>query len=238
MSTKKIISDIVKTTAIIISSLILLASFFKFQYSILVGPFLDVLLLMGLTIIGLIFSIVTIPLNGFKRFYSYLPLILIIVAFGITFFSPISNLGNYLHFYTNKSNLEFIDKESSKANIYYLTDMLRYQKSLNDTSISNNLKYKTTSEIKKAFGAYIKEKNLNLNEIVGIQRRMIKSDIISLNRTQDYLILTVDGFVDNEYGYVKSFNKELKTGDTFPPYGFIIVRLIKFNNGWYFVYMT
>jgi len=64
------------------------------------------------------------------------------------------------------------------------------------------------------------------------------SNIISLLKTDDYLVLTVDGFVDNEYGYVKTSKKELKVGDTLPPYGFIIVRLIKYKNGWYFFYTS
>ena len=224
--------------AIIISSIILLACLFDLQYSILIGPFLDVLLLIGLTIIGLIFSLTTIPLNGFNKFHSYLPLALIIVALAITFALPQLSLGHYIHFCTNKSNLEFIDKESSNAGIFDFTDMLRYHKRLNKKYISNNAMYKTPKNIKNAFGDYIKEQNLDLSEIINIQQKMIESNIISLNRIDDYLILTIDGFVDNEYGYVKSYNKELKEGDTLPPYGFVIVRLIKFKDGWYFFYTT
>ncbi|WP_146141970.1 hypothetical protein [Prolixibacter denitrificans] len=221
-----------------VSLVILLACVFDLQYSILIGPFLDVLLLMGLTVIGMILSIVTIPLNGSKKLYSYLPLSLIIVAFSFTAAFPKLSLGHHIHYLMNKGNLEVIEKESTKANVYDLTDMLRYQKSLNDESLSNDLKYITKKEIENAFGGYIKKQNLNIDEIVDIQRRMIDSDIISLNRTDDYLILTVDGFVDNEYGYVKSFKKKLKVGDELPPYGFVIVRLIKFKDGWYFFYTT
>ena len=211
---------------------------FDLQYSLLIGPFLDALLLFGLTIIGLIFSFVTIPLNGFKKLFSYLPLIIIISAFVITISLPQLRIGNYIHYYSNKNNLDFIDKECSNAGVYDFTDMLRYQKRLNKKYISNDAKYKTTKQIENAFGDYIREENLDLNKIVEIQQRMINSNIISLNKTDGCLILTIDGFVDNEYGYVKSYNKDLKVGDTLPPFGFTIVRLIKFKNGWYFFYTT
>ena len=238
MTAKRTISKLIKIISTVIGLVILFACLFDLQYSILIGPFLDVLLLMGLTVIGLIFSIATIPLNGFKRIISYIPLILIILAFGITFALPRVSLGHYVHYSLNKKNLEFIDTESKKENIYEMTDMLRHHKRLNEKAISNDLDYKEKDEIEKAFGEYINEQDLDINKIVEIQEKLIDSKIISIHRTDDYLILTIDGFVDNEYGYVKSFSKELKEGETLPPFGFRIVRLIEFKNGWYFFYTT
>jgi hypothetical protein len=205
----------------------------------LVGPFLDILLLMGLIAIGLIFTFVTIPLNGFKNIISYIPLILFILTLGIPLAFPrLSSLGHYVHYSQNKNNLEFIDSVCKKENIYEMTDMLRYHKVLNKKAVSDDIKYIGKDKIEQAFGEYINEKDLDIDKIVEIQEKLINSNIYSILRTDDYLILTIDGFVDNEYGYVKSVSKELKEGETLPPYGFRIVRLIEFKNGWHFFYST
>jgi hypothetical protein len=238
MTAKKVINKVIRIIAIAVSLMVLFACVFDLQYSLLIGPFLDVLLLMGLTLIGLIFSIITIPLNGLKKILSYLPLILIIAAFGISFALPRLSLGHYIHYSLNKKNLEFIDTECKKANIYEMTDMLRHHKRLNEKSISNDLNYTKKEEIENAFGEYINEQGLDIHKIAEIQEKLIDSKIISIHRTDDFLILTIDGFVDNEYGYVKSFSKEIKEGETLPPFGFGIVRLIEFKNGWYFFYTT
>ncbi len=238
MQVRKIITKSVKLIAVIASTLTLLVCVFDFQYSLLTGPFIDVLLLSALTLIGLVFSLALIPLNGFGKLTSYLPLSLIIVAFSLTFLISSFNVGHELHYLMNKKNLESIDELSQKAGIFEITDMLRYQKRLNDDAISNNLKYTNREKIENAFGNYIREQHLNLDQINELRDRLEDSNLISLNRTDNYLILTVDGFVDNEYGYVKTSNKELKVGETLPPFGFIIVRLIEFGDGWYFFYTT
>lgn len=235
---KKTIIKTVKFISIIVSTSILLACIFDFQYSLLIGPFIDALLLIVLTIIGLLFSLTLIPLNGFGKLTSYMPLTFIIVALSLRFVIPNINVGNELHYLMNKKNLESINEISSKAGIYDITDMLRFHKSLNDTVISGDLKYTSKEKIEKAFGNYIINRNLNLEAVCEIRKRLEDSNIISLLRTGDYLILTVDGFVDNEYGYVKTSTTKLKVGDMLPPYGFKIVRLIEFENGWYFFYTT
>lgn len=224
--------------ATIVCSMILLASIFDLQYSLLVGPFLDVLILMGLTILALIFSLILIPLNGSGKLTSYLPLGLLVAAFFMTFLTSKLNIGHSLHYHTNKENLEILDHLSHDTGIFKMTDMLRYQKRINDKGISNNFDYTTEEEIVNAFGDYLNEQNLAIKKVSELRSRLEKSNIISLLRTDDYLILTVDGFVDNEYGYVKVSSKKLAEGETLPPFGFVIVRLIDFGDGWYFFYTT
>lgn len=238
MSIKRVITIVVLVIAIISSSAVLLATIFDLQYSILIGPFLDFLLLGAITIFSLILAIIAIPTYGVKRILSYLPLVIIILSFLLTFVLRNFNLGHSLHYKSNKRNLEIIEEVSSSANIYELSDMLRHSKSLNEAFVANDEKYRSAEEVSSAFGDYIKNHNLDLNKILEIQKMMIRSNIISLNRTDEYLVLTIDGFVDNEYGYVKSYKKDLKERDSIPPYGFIIVRLIELDNGWYFFYST
>ena len=238
MQIRKPLTKGVKIIAYIFSSMIFLACIFDFQYSLLTGPFIDMLLLMGLIILGLFFSLVLIPLNGLEKLASYFPFALIIAAFCLSFLVPRLNFGHNLHYYTNKENLERLYELSKETEVYEMTDMLRYQKRLNDKAISNQRSYTNKLDIEKAFGGYIAENNLKLEQISELRDRLEDSDVISLQRTDDYFILTVDGFVDNEYGYIKTLSKELKEGETLPPYGFVIVRLIKFGDGWYFFYTT
>lgn len=238
MQIRKPLTKSVNVIAFIISSMIFLACLFDFQYSLLTGPFIDMLLLMGLTILGLLFSLVLIPLNGVKKLASYVPFAFIIAAFCLSFLVPQLKFGHYLHYYTNKENLERLNELSQVAEVYEMTDMLRYQKRLNDKAISNQKSYTNKVDIEKAFGGYITEHNLKLEHISELRDRLEDSNVISLQRTDDYFILTVDGFVDNEYGYIKTLSKKLKEGKTLPPYGFVIVRLIEFGDGWYFFYTT
>lgn len=227
----------IKTSALIVCALVLLACVFDFQYSILIGPFLDFLLLFGLIVLGLILSLIFIATNGIRKRASYVPFSLLIMAFCF-YLLPNFNLGHQVHFLLNKGNLESINSLSQRGHVYEMTDMLRYQKRLNKASLSNEQKYTTQKQIVEAFGDYIRKENLDSQKISEIRSRLEKSDIISILRTEDYLILTVDGFVDNEYGYLKTNKKGLKVEDTLPPFGFRIVRLIEFDNGWYFFYTT
>ncbi len=233
MTEKIKIGKVIKIISTLISLMILFACIFDLQYSILIGPFWDMLLLMGLTIVGLIFAIATISLNEFKKFVSYIPLILIASTFLITFVLPPLNLGHYIHYSLNKENLEFIDRETRKENIYKMTDMLRYHKILNEKVISNDLYYTEKKDIEKAFGKYINEHNLDIDKIVEIQNKLIASKIISIHRTDDCVILIIDGFINNEYGYIKAFSKEIKSLSL---NGLKIVKLIKLKNDWYFFY--
>ncbi|TPE45846.1 hypothetical protein [Pontibacter mangrovi] len=238
MHLRKTLTKGVKIIAIVCSGILLYADIFDLQFSILTGPFIDMLLLMGVTLLGLLFSLITIPLNGLKKLASYSPVALFLATICFSFLMPQLSVGHYLHYYTNRKNLESLDELSKEAEVYKMTDMLRYQKRLNDKAISNEKSYTNKLELEKAFGDYITEHNLKLEQISELRDRLEDSEVISLQRTDDYFILTVDGFVDNEYGYVKAFSKELKEGDTMPPYGFVIVRLIEFGDGWYFFYTT
>ncbi len=232
------VKKVINAISILISLIILFACIFDLQYSILIGPFLDSLLLSALTIIGLIFAIATIPVNGFKKNLSYIPLILLFMAFMITFFLPRMNFDYYIHYSLNKENLEFINRETKKENIYEMTDMLRYHKRLNEAYLANDFSYKGKNDIEKAFGEYININNLDIDKIVEIQNKLISSNIMSIYRDDDYLILTIDGFIDNEYGYIKPFSKGIQIGECIPPYGLKILKLIKLKNGWYFFYTT
>ncbi|GAB2627438.1 hypothetical protein [Belliella aquatica] len=119
-----------------------------------------------------------------------------------------------------------------------MSDFLRYSKRIDESYIGDSKKLSTKTQIKAAFGDYMEENNISIDDILKIQQNMIKADIISLHRDEEFLVLTIDGFIDNEYGYIKSYKGDIKLGDGIPPFGFIVVRIIELKNGWYFYYST
>jgi len=235
---KKRIRFFIVTSAYLLSLTVLLSSIFELQYSIIIGPFLDLLFLSGLIFLCLIFSIICVFINGFKKLKSYIPGLTLIFSILCSIYLPVTDLSHRLHYTLNRKNLESINTISQLSKINEMTDLLRYHKSINEQQISNEEKYKTKVEIETVFGDYLFQNDINIDKVVDLRKRLVRSDIVSLSRSEDYLVLTIDGFVDNEYGYVKSFGKELKIGDYIPPYGFCIVRLYEFRNGWYFYYST
>jgi len=231
-------SKVFKVISPAISVLLLLAVTFDLHYSILVGPFLDLMLLLWLMVAGLVITIANIAFCRFRKIGPYVPLIIIVSSGWILFNKSKVNFGHNIHFFLNKENLDYIEKESKIARIYEMTNLLRHYKRINAKDISNSSEYFGREEIEEVFGEYIQDNKLEIEKIVEIQEKLIDCGIISIQRTGDLLLLKVDGFVDNEYGYVKSFSKELKVGDILPSNGLTIVRLIKFENGWYFYYST
>lgn len=235
---KTLITQTIKILAICLNLLGLIIFIFQLQYSILTGPLFDALLLVLIILLELIFSIILIPLNGFKKFVSYVPFTIICLTL-FCFLLPVkNNISHKLHFALHKSNLNNIDLLSQQTNIYDLNDMLRYHKRINEKGVSNEINLTTKEEIKEAFGEYINSENLDIESIWLLRNKLEKSNIISLHRSGNYLILTIDGIIDNEYGYVKNLKDNIEVGMNIPPYEFTLVRLIKLQNGWYFFYTT
>ncbi len=220
--------------AISISLIFLLFNIFNLQVSLFFGLIFSGILFAVMMLIGFIFSIVTIPISGFKKFSSYLSLIIFMVAITISSL----NIGHHLHYFFNKNNLENIDNQSKGANIKRLSNMLRYHKMLNEELVSNHLILKNKEDIENVFGEYIIAENLDIDKIVEIRKKLVEIDIISMERKDDVLVLIIDGFLDNEFGYIKCSSGKIKIGDRLPTDGFEIARLIKLENGWYFFYTT
>ena len=62
--------------------------------------------------------------------------------------------------------------------------------------------------------------------------------IIKAYNSEDALILTIDGFIDNEWGFVKFKGNTKGIGTTLPPYGFCITRLDEIADGWHYFFST
>ena len=235
---KPVALGIAKILALFFSITSLLAGLFEFQFSLFFGPMIDVLVFLALMGLGFVFSIVFLVTNGFSKTITYIPILIWVSGIALSFTGLVGDLSHRFHYWNNKSNLEAIDLLSQEAGIHEMSDFLRYSKRLNEAYIGNGEDYRNNVEIEKAFGDYIREQKLDLTQVVELRKRMEKSNIISLVREEGLLILTVDGFVDNEYGYLKTFGKKLNVGESIPPYGFGIVRLISLGDDWYFFYST
>ncbi|WP_439490742.1 hypothetical protein [Algoriphagus sp.] len=148
---------IAKTLAFFYSDAVFLACVLDLQFSLLFGPMIDVLVLLGLMGLGFVFSIVFIVLNRFKKIFAYIPLLLWGLGILLTITGLFGDMSHRFHYLTNKDNLEAIDQLSKQANIQNMTDMLRYSKRLNESYIGNGEDYSTANDIGNAFGEYISE---------------------------------------------------------------------------------
>lgn len=220
------------------SIIFVLAMLFKFQYNLLTGPFINALIMGILVMIGGFFLLVNIPLQGFKRLISYLPWLLFLFGFLVLIFLPNLGLGTRLHFATNKENLEMVSQISRQANVFAISDMNSHHKSLNNTTLSNNYKYNTKRDIQRAFAEQIKKDSLDIDKVVKLRAGLESSSINSLYRTDTLLVLTADGFIDNEYGYIRAYSGKVELGQTVPPFYFRIVRLLDLGDGWYYYMST
>ncbi|TKG94194.1 hypothetical protein EYV94_12975 [Puteibacter caeruleilacunae] len=188
--------NFVRSCAYLFSIILAFIITFKIQFSILVGPLIDALLIALIFILALGFGIANIPVNSHKRFSSYKPLLILVATLGLSFTGYASHLGYYTHFYWNKRTYVKIEKLSKTAGINKLSNMQRHSKSLNKGFDSGPQKHSTKAEIEDAFGDYISEQNLDIDAIVDLRDLLEDSSICHMKRTEDYIVLTIDGLLD------------------------------------------
>lgn len=167
-----------------------------------------------------------------------MPLVVFPVIAIIAFSLSMLGTGDHIHFLLNKSNLQAIDTLSQEANIYQISNMRRHHKMLNDQLISNDDRYITKKQIAAAYTGTIKTDNLDIEKVALLRKKLDRSGILSMAREDGYIVLTMGGFLDNEYGYLKAPNNNVEVGDMIPPYGLTIISLTELYNGWYFYYTT
>ena len=167
-----------------------------------------------------------------------MPLAIFPIVTVIALYLSAIGMGNQAHFLLNKSNLQAIDTLSQEANIYEMSDMRRHHKMLNDQLISNDDKYKTEKEIAAAYAGTIMADNLDTRKVAKLRKKLDRSGIVHMAREDGYLVLTMGGFLDNEFGYLKAPNDDIEVGYMIPPYGLTVISLTELHDGWYFYYTT
>ncbi|MDN3453531.1 MULTISPECIES: hypothetical protein [unclassified Psychrobacter] len=202
------------------------------------GPTLSLLTLLFFLIAGLLFSVLNIFSRGYKKLSSYMPLVIFPIVTVTALYLSAIGMGNQAHFLLNKSNLQAIDTLSQEANIYEMSDMRRHHKMLNDQLISNDDKYKTEKEIATAYAGTIMADNLDTRKVAKLRKKLDRSGIVHMAREDGYLVLTMGGFLDNEFGYLKAPNDDIEVGYMIPPYGLTVISLTELHDGWYFYYTT
>lgn len=227
-----------KYPAIILSCFFVLITLFEFQLQLFAGPFFDALIALGTFFTALILSVTYLILYRKRHRFFYIPLVLLLMPIIWSAALPNLNLSKRLHFMMNKAKLEKIDRISKEISVYEMTDMLRYSKTLNDQYLANHAKYTNEAELDRAFGTYMKKKNLSSAKLEELRKALQNSDCISFQRTEGLLIITIDGFLDNEYGYVKLNDKKIAMGDKLPPHFFTLVQLIDLGDGWFYFATT
>ena len=167
-----------------------------------------------------------------------MPLAIFPIVTVIAFYLSAIGMGNQAHFLLNKSNLQAIDTLSQDANVYQISNMRRYHKMLNDQLISNDDSYTTEREIAAAYAGKIRADDLDVEEVALLRKKLDRSGIVSMAREDGYIVLTMGGFLDNEFGYLKAPNNDIEVGYMIPPYGLTVISLTELHNGWYFYHTT
>lgn len=217
---------------------ILLVSLLNSPFFGMFGQILSLLSLLFFLIAGLLFSIINIFSKGYKELSSYMPLVVFPIITIIAFSLSMIGTGDHIHFLLNKSNLQAIDTLSQEANVHQISNMHRHHKMLNDQLISNDDRYITKKQIAAAYAGTIRTDNLDVEKVALLRKKLDRSGIISMAREHGYIVLTMGGFLDNEYGYLRAPNDDIEVGYMIPPYGLTIISLTELHNGWYFYYTT
>ena len=222
----------------VISLILLSASVLELQYLLVFGPFFGNILRLIVLVLGIPAVLITPFLMSYKSPYAYLPLGTLMLSGALMFLAPNNGIGHRLHYWTNKSNLNTIYTLSHEAKIHQMGNMRRHHKILNDEIVSNDEHYLTKAALQKAYANTIQSEGLDIEKVVELRDRLDRSSLISLGRDQGDFVLTIDGFLDNEYGYAYSPNNTLKVGDFLMPSGLPIIASIDLGDGWYFYYTT
>lgn len=231
---KRTISNFIWWIGLILSFTIFFLEVFSIEFTIWAGPFIDFLIFIPIFLLSFIFSLVSIGMNDIKKLRTYIPFTLFILSFFVSYFG----ISEQIHFLSVKNKLYEIENIANNSGIYKMTDFLRYSKSLNEGYVSGDFEIRTEKELLFNFQNIIKEDSLDTNTILKLRGILEKSDIINLNKDDDFLVLTIDGFIDNEFGYVKTDSKNFKVGSSIPPYGFTVTKLIDLGKGWFFFYSS
>lgn len=202
------------------------------------GPILSLLSVLFFLIAGLLLSVLNIFSKGYKKPSSYVPLVIFPIVTVVALSLSVMGTGNHVHFLLNKSNLQAIDTLSQDANIHQISNMRRHHKMLNDQLISNDDSYTTKREIAAAYAGTIRADNLDVEKVALLRKKLDRSGVVSMAREQGYIVLTMGGFLDNEFGYLKAPNDDIEVGYMIPPYGLTVISLTELHNGWYFYYTT
>lgn len=187
---------------------------------------------------GVLFSVVNIFSEGYKKPSSYTPLAVFPIVAVIALLLSAKGTGEQLHFLLNKSDLQAVDTLSQEADVYHMSNMRRYHKMLNEQLLSNDDSYTSENEIAAAYATTIRSDDLDIKKVATLRRKLDRSGVISMAREHGYLVLTMGGFLDNEYGYLKAPNNDIEGCEMILPYGLTVISLTKLTGGWYFYYTT
>ncbi|UII22504.1 hypothetical protein [Fulvivirga ligni] len=225
-------------TYVIIGFLILI-SIFNFQYQLATGPFMGGIFYFLILLCGLIFSIIFIFVNRKTGMRTMLPVAGLILSLFISFGGLNLGISYKLFYLLNKSDFQKLESQLKKhPNLKEMTDMLRYSKRINSKYLGNYEDYRTKQELESAFGDYLNSSGIDVNLVYDIRKRMEYLNVISLTNSEQSLCLTVDGMIDNEYGFIKFYGKVPELGEGIEPFGFTLINLIHVGDNWYFFATT
>lgn len=125
----------------------------------------------------------------------------------------LSDLSHKLEFLKIKDELTSFAKEiSNHGNIFSMNSGLRHYKNLNETSITYDVLKKTIKNKESAIRStyYYKDilhrDNVSEKNYFNFREKLRLLKLISFHKKKSMLIFTVDGFLNNCYGYIYTLN--------------------------------
>lgn len=215
--------------------ILLLETYFPLYLSLLFGSFIDMLVTMGSLLILLASSLMLIFIIKNRVIVKVIPVLIFGVIISLNIFGLNVDYSRGLYYSLNKerfSKIEFLLNQN--PNLVEMSDLKRYYKNINNKQFSDEDVLVTKEDINKKFGQYLNDSKISVELVSEIRELMDDADIIQVRNYDEYLVYTIDGFIDNEYGLVKFKTKKLNIGDTMQPWDFIIINLQELGDGWFY----
>lgn len=220
---------ILKTTTYFFIILFLLSNILTFQITLIFGLFLDVFyfLLIGAIALGL--SILFFIKRLEKNLQALLPFIILFFGYILTLFLNDYNVSFKLHYYLNKNSFENAERIIKNKNLKTLNDIENY---INYSKIKSNIitQYQTKFSDNTNI---ISKKDLHL-----LNQSLNEINAINFISSKNYMMFTVNGFLDNESGYIKFYGNVPKLGKYLENTGLKIISLKHISDKWYYYVTT
>ena len=177
---------------------------FNLPISILSSFFLLGIIWYLLCFLGLVSSIgFTISIKS-KWYYKIIPMPLYLIGLYLSF--HLAFLGHFTYLIINSRNLNSIVNHISESNIYSMSDLYRYSKNINECNVSTDKPITSIDELIKTFSPCLDTNRIKPLDVICIRNLMSSCHLIQFVSNNDYILFTIDGFIDNCFGIVYSKN--------------------------------
>jgi energy-coupling factor transporter transmembrane protein EcfT len=206
----------------------------NFFWTLWLGPFIDTifyfaLILFGLT--GLVVFIIAIPTKWYIKLIP-IPAYIILLAGSFS----LGQFGSNLFFLLNKHTLEtFINTIHNNPSIPTMSNLDRYSKKIGECYVASDSPIKTKEQLRSYFLNCIKLNHIDIDTAFAIKEKLDKLHFVSFYSTSSYILFTIDGMLDNEYGFLYLKDGLVpNVGENIAPHNFKVIQMNQITKHWYY----